>query len=119
MFDPSTSARLTLSPAMFKPRVQAGATPYTPRFATAHAADVSVLRPPPIIEGEVALRVVDVTRGWRELRNFRCGWSGKKAEEEIHVTAKHLDAGVILDPGDGVTGPRYHGLLRWRGRPVS
>ena len=109
MFDQSTSVRLT--PPALKPRIQAGATPYSPRFATAHAADMSVLRPPPIIEGDVVLRVVDVTRGWLELKKFRCGWSGKKAEEEIHAAAQQLGAGVILDPWADVTGPHYQRVV--------
>lgn len=109
MFDPSTPVRLT--PATFKPRVEAGTMRYTPQFGTAHMEDMSTMQPPQIIDGDVVLRIVDSTRGWRELRMFRCGWSGEKAEEEIHVTGKQLDAGVIIGSGAGVTGPPYQRVI--------
>jgi hypothetical protein len=109
MLDQSTSVSLT--PPDLKPRFQTGTTPYTPRFATAHMADMSALRPPSILEGDIVLRVVDTPSGWRELRKFRCGWSGKKAEAEIHTTAQQLYAGVVVGPGAGVTGPSYQRVI--------
>jgi hypothetical protein len=109
MFSPTPPVKLT--PALFKPRIDAGTTPYTPRFATAHAADMAVTSPPPIIVGDVALRIVDVSRDWLELIKFRCGYSGKKAEEEIHMACKQLGAGAMIDPGAGVTGPHYQRVI--------
>jgi hypothetical protein len=110
MFDPSTFGSVT-RPDVLKSQVEAGATPYTQRFATAHTADMAVQSPPPIIQGGVMLRVVDATHGWRELRRFHCGYSGKKAEEEIHTTAQTLHAGLMFGLGAGVTGPHYQRVI--------
>jgi hypothetical protein len=109
MFDRSLRSRFA-QPA-FRPSVQAGATPYTPRFATAHPADMSAAQPPPIIAGEAELHIVDSARGWRELRKFRCGYSESKAEVEIHLAAKKLFAGEPIDPGLGVSGAPYQRII--------
>jgi ribosomal protein S18 acetylase RimI-like enzyme len=107
--DQTSSARII--PPALKSRFQEGSTRYTPRFATRHAADMAVVSPPPIIAGDVLLRVLDVARDWRELSRFRCGYSGKKAEEEIHLAAKQLVAGIPVERGTAVTGPHYQRII--------
>jgi len=102
---------ITLTPALFRPRVRPGSTRYTPRFATAHSADMAAATLPPIVEGETELRVVDGFKGWRELSRFRCGYSDKKAEAEIHMTAQKLAAGGHVELGTGVEGPLYERIV--------
>lgn len=109
MLDRATSQWLT--PATFRPRAEASSIPYAPRFATAHAADMAAMQPPTIIEGETLIRVVDNTRGWLELKRFRCGYANKNAEAEIRATTERLTNGVMVDRGNGVTGPNYQRVV--------
>jgi len=69
------------------------------------------LVPPKIIKGETMLRIVDSTKGWRELKKFRCGWSDKKAETEIHDTAQALARGEVTGLGAGISGPVYQRII--------